>query len=407
MLTAEHVRAIRKKGELKLTKLDEAMRERAKEIAATYLDIFRAHYGRTREELEEALDAVELEPRERVLARGLKKLLEDRAIFEALDAIDPVELREELFKNAAASRKTMTDDDRFDRKKVIAEAAERRSTTPEEIERALFSDLRSAQALENVEAVAPEVLVAEWIRGQTQAVLLRAVDVKVDIECSSPAAYRAIFRRLKFLRLLYTLEKSEDEEYYRLHIDGPFSLFEQVTKYGIELAMFFPALEYCDAFRLEAEVKWGQARESLIFRAQGGLGAPLDGDALSQVSDEVRELVSRFEALESEYRVSVADELLDVPGVGVVVPDLVFENKKGARVYLEVLGHWSRAAVWKRVELVEQGLKTRILFAVSARLRVSEEALGDEHPSALYVYKGTMSAKAILEKISALAAKKR
>lgn len=406
MLTAEHVRAIRKKGELKLTKLDAAMKERAKEIAATYLDIFRAHYGRTREELEEALDAVELEPRERVLARGLKKLLEDRAIFEALDAIDPIELREELFQAATAQRQSMEADDRFDRVKVIAAAAEKRSTTPEEIERALFSDLRSAQALENVEAVAPDVLVAEWIRGQTQAVLLRAVDVKVDIECSSAAAYRAIFRRLKFLRLLFTLERDEDDEYYRLHIDGPFSLFEQVTKYGIELAMFYPALEYCDAYRLEAEVKWGQARESLIFRTEGGLGKPLEDGALSQMSDEVRELVSRFESLDSDFKVRPADELLDLPGVGVVVPDLVFE-KKGARVYLEVLGHWSRAAVWKRVELVEQGLGTKILFAVSARLRVSEEALGEEQPGALYVYKGTMSAKAILEKISALASRKR
>jgi hypothetical protein len=47
------------------------------------------------------------------------------------------------------------------------------------------------------------------------------------------------------------------------------------------------------------------------------------------------------------------------------------------------------------VELVQAGLSERILFAVSSRLRVSEEVLSTELPSALYVYKGTMNARAI------------
>ena len=54
--------------------------------------------------------------------------------------------------------------------------------------------------------------------------------------------------------------------------------------------------------------------------------------------------------------------------------------RAGAPVYLEVLGFWSREAVWRRVELVERGLPHRILFAVSKHLRVSEAALDDELP---------------------------
>ena len=66
------------------------------------------------------------------------------------------------------------------------------------------------------------------------------------------------------------------------------------------------------------------------------------------------------------------------------------------------MGYWSRAAVWQRVELVQAGLSERILFAVSSRLRVSEEVLGTELPSALYVYKGTMSARAIAGRLDAM-----
>jgi hypothetical protein len=66
------------------------------------------------------------------------------------------------------------------------------------------------------------------------------------------------------------------------------------------------------------------------------------------------------------------------------------------------MGYWSRAAVWKRVELVQAGLSQRILFAVSARLRVSEAVLDGELPGALYVYKRTMSARAIAERLEEL-----
>ena len=85
------------------------------------------------------------------------------------------------------------------------------------------------------------------------------------------------------------------------------------------------------------------------------------------------------------------------------MPDLVFTHGDGRRVYLEVLGFWSRAAVWRRVELVEAGLSERILFAVSERLRVSEEVLDAELPGQLYVYKGVISAATVANRLDAMA----
>jgi riboflavin biosynthesis pyrimidine reductase len=60
--------------------------------------------------------------------------------------------------------------------------------------------------------------------------------------------------------------------------------------------------------------------------------------------------------------VSLADRVLDIPGAGVIVPDLVLKHRKNRReVFIEVLGFWSRDAVWKRIELAQRGLK-RILL---------------------------------------------
>jgi hypothetical protein len=72
---------------------------------------------------------------------------------------------------------------------------------------------------------------------------------------------------------------------------------------------------------------------------------------------------------------------------------------------LEVLGFWSRAAVWKRVEMAAAGLPHPIVFAVSKHLRVSEEVLADDTPAALYVYARTMNARAVLARVEAVATK--
>ena len=60
-----------------------------------------------------------------------------------------------------------------------------------------------------------------------------------------------------------------------------------------------------------------------------------------------------------------------------------------------------RQAVIDRVELVEAGLTEPVIFALSSRLRVSEKILDDALPGELYVYKGVMSAKAVLERLEA------
>src|SRR5262249_36192372 len=180
-------------------------------------------------------------------------------------------------------------------------------------------------------------------------------------------------------------------------IDGPYSLFESATKYGLQLAMALPALGACDAFSLEAEVRWGRERERLMFRCGGERaagaaaspspspsdagGAP-DEDGRARLPDEVEALRAAVADLGGPWRARPSTRILDLPGVGVCVPDLELRRDGAPAVYLEVLGFWSREAVWRRVELVERGLRERILFAVSQHLRVSDQALGAGLPGA-------------------------
>jgi predicted nuclease of restriction endonuclease-like RecB superfamily len=117
----------------------------------------------------------------------------------------------------------------------------------------------------------------------------------------------------------------------------------------------------------------------------------------------VEALLASFDKQDSGWTAAHAGEILNVPGLGVCVPDLTFTHTQtGQVVHLEVLGFWSRDAVWKRVELVRAGLDASMIFAVPARLRVSEEVLEDDLPGSLYVFKSVLSRKAILERLEAL-----
>jgi hypothetical protein len=78
--------------------------------------------------------------------------------------------------------------------------------------------------------------------------------------------------------------------------------------------------------------------------------------------------------------------------------------RDGARVHFELLGFWSRDAVWRRVELVQAGLPDRILFAASRDLRVGEAVLDGSSTAALYTFARVLSAREILKRLERLAA---
>ena len=402
MLTADLVRARTKGGTLTLTRLGGKARQRAVELADTVLNVVRERVGAAREEVKEAVAAIEVPPRERKLLDGLVKLVDDDCEYAEATDVDPVELRRQVFRRAAAARRELADGADFDRQGVLGAAGGELDLSTEAVEEALFGDLRSAHQLLAAPSYGAELLVERYERAEVQAVLLKAVRVDARVHCSHAGTARALFRKLKFHRLLHRIEELGPGE-YRIVIDGPYSLFESVTKYGLQLALVLPALQSCDRLELRADVRWGKQRRELTFvHEHQGRAATVDPAA--DLPDDVRALRDAFARMESDWEVDVAQRVLDLPGVGLCVPDLTFRHPaRKDPVYLEVLGYWSREAVWKRVELVESGLDERILFAVSARLRVSEAVLEERPSAALYVYKGTMSPRSIERQLNALA----
>lgn len=412
MLSADLV-AVRRRGDrLTVVPLTPPERVRAHELADSYLRLAEAHVGQPRGALVEALRHVPVQGHEQRLGRGVLKLVLDRCQFEDGATDDPAELRRLLFERAAQARR-QAEDGTCDRAALVGEVAVARGLTPQALESALYADLPEAHRLRAVAPLSAQALVDGYDTAQLQAVLLRAVRVVATVRAAAPGTYRALFRKLKFLRLLHTIERLPakgdrsspgDRAGFRLEIDGPFSLFASVTKYGLALALALPAITACDEWTLEAELRWGRDRRPLQLRTGGTCAAARPHEPVMTVSDDVRALLDDLQALQTPWRAAVAQQILDLPGVGVCVPDLVFKHPDHPPVYLEVLGFWNRDAVWKRVEMVRRGLPYAIVFAVSKQLRVSEAALPDDAPGALAVYSRVINARSLLKKVEQAAA---
>jgi uncharacterized protein len=450
LLTADLVHVRRRGDRLLVVPLCEPDRVRARDLAATAIGLIGAHLGLARGTLLEAWAQVPVAPSELRLARGLWKLALDACEFDEGAELDPVALRREIFLRAASLRR----EPGFDRAALLREIADSRQVGPDAIEQALYADLPSAHILRRAPLPSPDALVAQYEISQHQAVLLRAVSVHARVFCPDPAGYRYLFRKLKFHGLLYAISKidrvrslpalgtcaapastpsglrpspspaaeprgrvwepsqgSHDDRgaSYAIDIDGPFSLFEQTTKYGLRLALALPAIMACGEWDVSADLRWGKDRRPLRYHARGGQQAAQEQTGGAQaLPDDPSTLLASLRAQDSPWQASAADAILDLPGLGVCVPDLQFVHREsGERVFLEILGFWSRAAVWKRVEMVQRGLRDPIVFAVSKRLRVSEEVLPDDVPASLLVYARTLRAEAILERVAEVAARAR
>lgn len=420
MLPPELTRARKREGKLSLTPLSAAERARATEVSESLLAVTRAGVGQDREEVEAGWASVPVAAKERKLLLALTHLVEARSEFTTPVGVEPEAVRRSVFTHAAQMRAALGPGEYLQRDSVLAQAATELNLSVEAIDAALYADLRSAQRLERCPAHSPSALVDDYELTQVQSVLLRAVRIEAEVRAARPDAYRELFRKLKFRQLLFRIQPLVAGG-YRLEIDGPMSLFGATTKYGLELSLSLPALLSCGSLRLKAELRWGKRREKLSFE-QAYAEQP-ETDPHSGVRTEVAELLDGLKA-NAAWQARLSDKLIDLSaqGGGVLVPDLELTREGGGKalgtagkkrvkpaaggnqVLVELLGFWSRDAVFRRIEAAQRGLSPGavMLFVVSSRLRVSEELLDDVEAASLYVYKGKINPAALLRKAEAL-----
>jgi predicted nuclease of restriction endonuclease-like RecB superfamily len=385
MLTGNLVRVKIAKGRVIPLYID---RESARwlEAAESLLLLFREGIGMTRGEIESEIDALfGGGGKATQVYRGLAKVLEDRAEFEVVAAVSPEVIREKVFTAAADFRRQMRSRGTgpgeravFQRDAILSAVAGELNIEPVAVSNSLFADLRDENRLLSFDDMAAQWLIDRYNVGQAQAVLLRSVHVRVEIRNERPARYRQLFRRLKFHRLLYRVE-GRMRDGYVFHIDGPLSLFSATTKYGLQVAMFLPALLHCSDFRLEAELRWGPKREprSFLIEARDGL-VTHQSDSGTFAPAELTAFVERFRQVATSWELSECTDVIELGGEGVWVPDYrVIHKDNRTEVFVEVVGFWKRSSLERLLRLLPRYGPPRYVLAISDRLKVDEEAMNE------------------------------
>ena len=363
-------------------------------LAEALINVFQSNIGSTMEELDEALRKVADAEPNRMQVAGFIKLLRDRCEIGTAPECDPAALRAEVFRLATQQRRALGIREPFHRSAVIDACAARQHCTPEQLESMLFADLPGAQLLSSMQPITPIDLLHRYNLALAQGILLRSTQVTIHLVPTTATRIRQLIRAMRFRRLMFQITGSAQSG-YEIVLDGPMSLFESTQRYGIQLALFLPALVAEEGWSLKARLRWGKERKKAVLSIsdQDGFVSPYRKD--STELEEISTLVESFSRLDCPWSVRRSSRIFHLQNQSLFVPDLVFEKDNKLRVYLEAFGTWNRDAVFDRVQILQQELGERFILAVSKKLRVSPEIACDDFPLRILVYGSAISAHSV------------
>jgi predicted nuclease of restriction endonuclease-like RecB superfamily len=341
--------------------------------------LFAEHGGARRAALEESLADYVGTGTDYKILRGLIKLLTDRCEFETSAPADPVEIRRALFLKARALHPLTSEEARA---QVVAEAARELACEAEALDESLYADLPENQTLTSFETISPRELLDLYNVAQAQAILYRAVEMRLWLEPQTAEGYRELFGAIKAYRLIHTV-RGNSREGYEVRLDGPASIFQRSQKYGIQMAVFLPALLLCKGWRMRAEVqaKRGSVAYFELSSEQTRLRSHY-ATASGYENPVIEKLAEAWGRAGGEWSLERSGEVISL-GESAFIPDFVLRNSAGARVFLELLGFWTPEHLRERLlEFDHAGIKNFILAAWD-ELRGSRDPVTNVPPNTI------------------------
>jgi predicted nuclease of restriction endonuclease-like RecB superfamily len=356
--------------------------------AQTLVALFKEHVGRTRGELDRAINEYAGAGTDYRVMRGLTKLLLDRCEFANAAAFDPVEARRAIFLRASASHPVGADE----RERIASEAAGELGCAAEALLAGLYSDLEARQRLVEFEEVADRDLLDRYNLAQAQALLYRCTGMRLKVRRQGAEGYRELFGAIKAHRLIHSVKGSPSAG-YEITLDGPASLFHRSQKYGVQMAVFLPDLLACGGWEMSAEIE--TRRGAAVFELTSeGHGLRTTDAGLVGYQNPVREKLSEsWQKFDSAWALEASGEVVDL-GETAFVPDFALRHTDGQLVHLEILGFWTPEHLTERLREFEHAGVKNFLLAAWEELRGSREPFVKETANVV-VFKRTLDPAAV------------
>lgn len=386
MLTADLLRARVVKGVVKPTYL-RGKNANAQTYAAQLCDLYGRAQGWSRAQLQEALEEIVGDATDFLLARGLAKLLDDRCTWATRAVVPPQELRAALYDAAFQTREgtgTPHRTLRRPRSEVIAEVAAGLSVTEEDLEISMFADHREDERLMEYKAITPDDLLTRYDLSLAQAVLLRAQSVRITVQKSTAQQLRQLISALKFRQLLFRIERQPSTSKKKglsdwiLEIDGPLSILQRGTRYGLQLAMLIPVLVHLEKWSLEAQVQWPKHKDLLGFELDHRTGlTPVSRLRGAWISEEQKLLEERISEHKTPWVLERSPHLIPLGTRDLFAPEIVLKHPDGRVAYIEIIGTWRRHWLRTRLNLLKQHGPPNTVLCVSRNLAADREDLAE------------------------------
>ncbi len=341
-------------------------------LAERIIEAFDKNIGRKKKHLIEMLKQYEEEGFDYRFIRGLSTLLERRCVFEVESPANPSDVRMVTFEEASRVG-AVTLEERYH---IIKQVGDSLNLTPDEVEKALYSDIEEELILRRFDPLPAETLIRYYNLALTQTLLFKCL----RIEFTASSNWKRIFRTIKYLGLMYSVEEEKGGGYhgYRISVDGPMSLFKMTDRYGTLLAKLLPEIIASESWSIKADILGRDRNRVYIFELR---------------SDDVRDIISnvereeppqarlydstveerfakRFDALNSGWTIKREPEPLPA-GRYVLIPDFGFE-KHGVKVYLEVVGFWTQEYLERKISKLNSLVNIDMLAAVDENLACSK-----------------------------------
>jgi predicted nuclease of restriction endonuclease-like RecB superfamily len=354
--------------------------------AAGLIDLFREHQNCPRAELEAALEDYVGTATDYKMLRGLIKLLLDRTEFAAGIEIVPFDLRRAVFLKARGVHPLIDEEGRA---RIIAEAAGELGCTPEVLRANLYADLPKNQRLMEFAEIDARELLELYNVAQAQALLYRSVKMRLSIEPQEAAGYRELFGAIKAYRLIHTI-KGSPARGYEIALDGPVSMFHRSQKYGIQMAVFLPALLLCKGWRMRAEIASRQSGTAFFELSSERHALRSHYLNVTPYENPAKEkLLQSWARFESEWTLAESGEIINL-GASAFIPDFVLRHTTtGRQVYLEILGFWTPAHLRERLAEFSGSNYQDFLLAAWDELRGSRDPVAQTPPHTI-IYKRSL-----------------
>ena len=357
--------------------------------AERVLDLIREHQHRTRGELQAALRALEGDSPDYRTVRGFAHLALNAAEFTlATGDLEPESVRREVFAEAAA----LGGYGETRARAVLEMIAPRHGLEAEVLREALYADLPENHLLTVVPDFTPPQLVDRYNLAQAQGLLYSALSLRLTAHRNVPGEYRRLFQHLKFHGLMYAVEGNLDDG-YQIYVDGPASLFKQTRKYGLQMAMFLPALLRVNRWDLEAVLQRDGQELSYRLDSQSPLKplgtAPPAYDSLLEET-----FARRWQKLGAPWVLEREVEIVDLKGT-VFVPDFALRHPDGRIAHVEIMGFWHPDYLRRKLDKLRRAAMPDLIVAVSERLNVGMEDFQGV-PGPVIFFKGKLEPSAVL-----------